>query len=218
MIFVNSMSDLFHGKVPSRFIAAVFGVIAACPQHTFQVLTKRMGRAIAWLGELRMEAAKRTELGMVAPCVSALDEYLVATGESRLIPDYDPKAWPLPNLWFGTSCERQREADNRLRQLRSFDAAVRFASLEPLLEAVSLRPWQGIDWVVVGGESGPNARPFDPEWARYLVAECKTEGIPIFVKQLGSMVKGYQLNAHKGNDPEEWPKDLRVRQWPGEVE
>jgi protein gp37 len=248
MIFVNSMSDLFHHDVPSRFIAAVLGVIAACPQHTFQVLTKRMTRALSWLEELH-ESAELRKLTQQGRCVAELDIVLNDLGESKLMPDYDPKAWPLPNLWFGASGENQHQLDRRAKDLLHFDAAVRFASLEPLLEQVSVKRWLhrvlcecgetypfntptcpfcgkrnydvvntgGLDWVVVGGESGPTARPFDPDWARQVVAECRVEGVPVFMKQLGSNCRRVRTEAYKGNDPDEWPHDLRVRQWPGEA-
>ena len=219
MIFVNSMSDLFHKDVPSRFIAAVFGVIAASPQHTFQVLTKRMSRALEWLEELH-ESAELRKLAPQARCVLELETVLHDLGESKLKPDYDRKAWPLPNLWFGASGENQRQLDKRVKDLFLFDAAVRWLSLEPLLDGVHVSdhlPHPAscrcgecyrrahhpsdplVDWVVVGGESGPGARPFDPDWARQLVTECKIAGTPLFVKQLGSNPIGVHLNMRNTN-------------------
>lgn len=159
---------------------------------------------------------------------------------------------PWPNLWLGTSVEDQRRADERIPHLLACPAAVRFLSCEPLLGPVDLDgrtpvgdPWLPsglhpssgfVDWIIVGGESGPGARPMDLAWARSLVAQGRTAGVPVFVKQLGArpmrahhqpdqgmgarLVKVerdgvfYTLRDRKGGDPEEWPEDLRVREFP----
>lgn len=143
-----------------------------------------------------------------------------------------PRWWssaPLPNVWLGTSVEDQAAADTRIPQLLMCPAAVRFLSVEPLLGPVDLDfcgcprihaggHLSGLDWVIVGGESGPGARPCDVEWVRSIVRQCKAAGVPVFVKQLGAKPsdgnEGIKLRSRKGSDPSEWPEDLRVREWP----
>jgi protein gp37 len=146
----------------------------------------------------------------------------------------------LPNLWLGTSVEDQVTADARIPHLLEIPVAVRFVSAEPLLGPVdfddiddgetfwtrpAIRCENRIDWLIVGGESGPQARPFNIEWARDLVAQCELADVPCFVKQLGSnpirfdgqpddLVRRIELRDPKGGDPEEWPEDLRVREFP----
>jgi protein gp37 len=166
-IFVNSLSDLFHSDVLSPVIARVFAVMAACPQHTFQLLTKRPGRMRSVLSDPDFWASASTQrlggLGMGT-------------------------AWPgdpLPNLWLGTSVEDQQRTF-RLDQLRHTPAAVRFASLEPLLGPVDLTRWlPSLDWVIAGGESGPNARPMHPDWVRSIRDQCLAAGVPFLFKQWG---------------------------------
>lgn len=134
-----------------------------------------------------------------------------------------------PNLWIGTSVENQETADERIPELLKIPATVRFLSCEPLLGPVDLTPWlgtghptfdPGVDWVIVGGESGPKARPFDVRWAWSLVEQCADAGVPCFVKQLGdapfdSKDDGYlPPTAKKGGDMSEWLGGLRVRQFP----
>lgn len=154
--------------------------------------------------------------------------------------------WP-DNVWAGTSVEDQKAADQRIPHLLKCPAAVRFLSCEPLLEAVNLRPQIGphcfcnpvsmptpcdeyhetgrcshtpsrIQWVIVGGESGSGARAFDLEWARQILRQCRSAGVPCFVKQLGSVVTGIEpwpvKVPKKGGDMSKWPKDLRVRELP----
>lgn len=142
--------------------------------------------------------------------------------------------WPLPNVWLGVSVEDQATADERIPLLLRTPAAVRFVSYEPALGPVNLlrymsvplaeidNPGAMLDWVIVGGESGPGARPFDIQWARNTVAQCKAAGVACFVKQVGSvpMERGERwryepkLKDRKGGDWEEWPEDLRVREFP----
>lgn len=217
-VFVNSMSDLFHDDVPDEFIAQVFAVMAATPQHTYQVLTKRHGRMRSLLnsGEFSM--------------VQVRDEAIEGLGLPGI-------PWPLPNVWLGVSVEDQKRADLRIPALLDTPAAVRFLSCEPLLGQVDLENvgphrfrvldaadmghenglgWQPgplIDWVIVGGESGPGARPMDVAWARTLVEQCAAAGVSCFVKQLGKVWAG----GGKGGDPDAWPEDLRVREYPQAV-
>lgn len=347
-VFVNSMSDLFHDDVPDDFIAAVFAVMAACPQHTFQILTKRPERMRAWF-----QWVERSKPGywhgrsgvLFAALERAAGADLVDKAWARVIAGppadnlgdscHDPK-WPLPNVLLGVSVEDQERADERIPLLLETPAAVRFLSVEPLLGPVDLGlalcdlppstewpsgkkkpagpyPWKsrwvrlgrqvrsdlpfdpmvaqpgvyrassnrwgalcvdtpsgplgikpaefevlpgGIDWVIVGGESGPGARRCDVRDVRRVVEQCRAAGVPVFVKQLGAFVVDrndrfsfdepapaghwpgepspqhveHHINGHredhqgadcrvhlhnrKGGNPDEWPADLRVREFP----
>ena len=196
-IFVNAQSDLFHKDVPDDFIARVFAVMALAPQHTFQVLTKRHGRMRSLLRSSDFRSAVEDAIkGMVSAHQPKHVWYA---------------AWPLPNVWVGVSVEDQATADLRIPALLDTPAAVRFLSCEPLLGPVDLRlshrldhctcwpylgaherhcgyepgEWSGLDWVVVGGESGPGARPMHPAWARTLRDQCAASGVPYFFKQWG---------------------------------
>ena len=139
--------------------------------------------------------------------------------------------WPLPNVWLGVSVENQATADERIPLLLQTPAKKRFISYEPALSAVDfarLFATLGIDQLIIGGESGPGSRPFDIQWARDTIAQCKAAGVACFVKQLGArpyaMVQpdGYEkpyrtepeLADRKGGDMAEWPEDLRVREFP----
>jgi protein gp37 len=212
-IFALSMSDLFHEAVPDEWIDRIFAVMALCPQHEFQVLTKRAERMRDWFAA--DEARKK-----------GIREARNDIAKTRLwLPE-----WPLPNVWLGVSVEDQRRRD-RINHLFQTPAAVRWLSLEPLLEHVEpYLSWGGkrIDWVVIGGESGPRARPFNIEWARSIIRQCRDAGVACFVKQLGVQpfvgVKpqnwfgpGLSLRDRKGGDPAEWPDDLRVREYPGDA-
>jgi protein gp37 len=144
MVFVNSMSDLFHPDVPAAFVRAVFSVMAGTPQHTYQVLTKR---------------SKRLE---------------------QLGQDLD---WPA-NVWIGVSIEHDRYTF-RARHLTKVGAAVRFLSIEPLLGPIPSLDLVGIDWVIVGGESGPRARRLESEWVVAIRDICLEQNVPFFFKQWG---------------------------------
>ena len=251
-IFVADMGDLFYEKVTNEEIAAVFGVMVSCPQHTFQILTKRAARMRDWFEWVR---EKRGGRGGGFPLGIALDLSAVAGKEVLRWPRAgimdEELRWPLPNVWLGVSVEDQQRADERIPILLDTPAAIRFVSAEPLLGPVDLRRRivenraagtnslemvSGIDWIIVGGESGPGARPFDLAWAAALVDQCAAAGAACFVKQLGSRPTsaadriGYKgqprngrpdgfyrfLNDRKGGDPSEWPEALRVRQFPNE--
>jgi len=239
-IFVNSMSDLFHESVPDEWIDRVFAVMALCPQHTFQVLTKRPARMREWFEERwQPTPAQKIEF----PGLPAFDMAAQAEGDDRhervyqaagefldldtvsdrfWNPDGSRKwpGWPLPNVWLGVSAEDQRRADERVPDLLATPAAVRFVSAEPLLgstdfqrlsishptyEAVSATldaligqafdlgdtpidaPVSArLDWVIVGGESGPGARPMHPDWARQIRDACGTAGVAFHFKQHGA--------------------------------
>ncbi len=149
VIFVNSMSDLFHEQVPVSFIREVFAVMEECPQHTFQVLTKRPERVVEMANNL---------------------------------------PWP-GNVWIGTSVESKAYFE-RVRLLqRVTRAKVRFLSCEPLLGPLPRLPLRRIDWVIVGGESGPGARPMDPAWVHEIKDQCESAEVPFFFKQWGGVNK-----------------------------
>jgi protein gp37 len=213
-IFVNSMGDLFHENCPDEWIDRVFAVMALAPQHTFQVLTKRAERMHNYVAArptgFPWERAARNLAGQ-----SSVDEH-----EQRLMPTsiwrVDPSRIPLPNVWLGVSAEDQRRAEERIPLLLDTRAAVRFASVEPMLGAIELQRlrylsgWMDalagyvrggsssrryehcrLDWVIVGGESGPNARPMHPDWARSLRDQCEAASVPYFFKQWGEWKEAF---------------------------
>ncbi len=198
-VFVNSMSDLFHESLTNEQIAAVFGVMAATPQHTFQILTKRARRMREWFEWAEQEAAKVGPGAEVELCVNYADEE-GALGERIVV---DPR-WPLLNVWPGVSVENQAAADERVPLLLRTPAAVRFLSCEPLLGGLYLtpylagiatlgviaadgslheRPHPPLDWIIAGCESGPGARPCDITWLRSLRDQCAAADVPFFLKQ-----------------------------------
>ncbi|MCL6505398.1 MAG: phage Gp37/Gp68 family protein [Bryobacteraceae bacterium] len=169
VIFVNSMSDLFHEDVPEEFIGRVFETMAACPQHTFQVLTKRSRR-------LR-DMAERLP-------------------------------WP-QNVWIGVSVENQRVLC-RIDDLRQVPASVRFLSCEPLLGPLDDLDLKGIAWVIVGGESGPGARPMKPEWVESILNQCRRARVAFFFKQWGGTRKDITGRALNGRTYDELPMALAI--------
>lgn len=232
-VFVNSMSDLAHSDVTNEQIAAIFGVMAACPQHTFQVLTKRPERLVEWFRLVGGRPGFSNPLQTC--CMAALDYERETHPESDSGPLHtkrcaDPEGpWPLPNVHVGVSVENQAAANERLPLLLQLPAAVRFVSAEPLLGHVDLSPWLqtgALHWVIAGGESGPGARPCNVEWITSIVDQCKAADVACFVKQLGakpreadSLYNGNErrvlsLKDRKGGDMNEWPEALRVRQMP----
>lgn len=249
-VFVNSMSDLFHARVPREFLVRVFAVMAATPQHTYQILTKRPERAARILTDL-------CRCGTGHPPgehFRSSMEWAATSHSPTYVPGlehgiYHRSGWPLPNVWIGTSVENQKYADLRIPALVDTPAAVRFLSCEPLLGPVRLAhqdhsgherdydgdficldcstdeehvPWRtvdnpalDIDWVIIGGESGPGARPFDPQWAADLITDARLVGAAPFVKQLGSAwARTNNASDAKGGKPDDWPTDLRVREYP----
>lgn len=215
-IFVNSMSDLFHDDIPDEFIARVWAVMAATPQHTYQILTKRHARMRSLLSRAKLNGLQ-----------DALCSALLASGHSGSV------QWPLPNAWIGVSVEDQKWADIRIPALLETPAAVRWISAEPLLGPVELKTShcpvhdfpggfctfscpqsQGLDWVVVGGESGPGARRMDADWARSLRDDCTNAGIPFFFKQAGAVLaREWGCTDRKGHNPAEWPESF-PREYP----
>lgn len=208
-IFVNSMSDLFYEEFTNEEIAAVFGVMAACPQHTFQILTKRAKRMREWFEWIASEPTGLRTLPY-APrllCRVKADEIVNPHMRGRpLGTESQPRQWPLPNVWIGVSVEHQEAANERIPELLRTPAAVRFLSCEPLLGSLNLSrvapesvffcdalagealypivsKWKRLDWVIAGCESGPGARPAEPDWYRSLRDQCKAAGVPFFLKQ-----------------------------------
>jgi protein gp37 len=194
-VFVNSMSDLFHEAVPFKYVAAVFGVMAACPQHTFQVLTKRPSRALEFFEWLNERAAAAGSFP-VAICAAQASQQM--NRPSDFMPDLVAEwpAWPLQSVHLGVSVEDQVRADERIPLLLKCPAAVRWISAEPLLGPITLHnlwvrrfttsDWTPgrLDWVVVGGESGAGHRSCEPSWIDSLVEQARRAGdLPIFVKQ-----------------------------------
>ena len=198
-VFVCSMSDLFHEDVPFDYVDEIFGIMAEAPQHSFQLLTKRPERAISYISDANLSATN-------------VETHLV---------------WPLPNVWLGVTAENQATADERIPLLLETPAAVRFVSCEPLLGPVRFdyedwdrtaeymepktylrsytidngaRRMPGIDWVIVGAETGPGARPMHPDWARDIRDQCQEAGVPFFFKKMS------------GRQP--IPDDLQIREMP----
>lgn len=122
--------------------------------------------------------------------------------------------WPLPNVWLGTSIELDRYARRRVAELRATPASVRMLSLEPLLGPLSSLDLAGIDWILIGGESGPGARPMDLAWARDLIATARAAGAAVFVKQLGTCWAREHGSRGKGTGWDDWPEDLQLREFP----
>lgn len=164
LVFVNSMSDLFHPDVPLEFIQKVFLTMQSCPQHTFQILTKRSGRLREIAEELIWE----------------------------------------PNIWMGVSVENEA-ATSRVYDLQQTKAHVRFLSVEPLLGPIDKLPLNGIHWVIVGGESGPKARPMSPEWVDSIYHQCVEAKVPFFFKQWGGTRKKRTGRTLHGRTYDEMP-------------
>lgn len=225
MVFCCSMTDLFLEQVTNEQIAAIFGVMAACPQHCFQCLTKRPQRMKEWFAWVTSQ--DRDPRWVLADAATQ-------AGVAARWTEHPPAVWqwPLPGVWIGVSCEDQKRADERIPILLQVPAAVRWISYEPALEAVDFSAHLAggqISWVVGGGESGPNSRACDVEWLRSMVRQCRAVGCRAFVKQLGrrpyqspryDVGTGYELRLKhpKGEDPAEFPEDLRVREWPSTPE
>lgn len=245
-VFCASLADVFDNQVPPAWRARLFNLILSTPQLDWLLLTKRIGNAARLIDE-------------------------VLPDNMKTLPSEHPLAWPWPHVWIGATVCNQEEADRDIPRLLAVPARVRFLSIEPMLGPVDLtaikhtaspgffgdclewyhRPhderytkWPGIDWVIVGAESGTQARPAHVEWVRNVVRQCRAAGVPVLVKQLGRAVlddgmsspgghwprgkvrepipratendPGFvvRLKQAKGNDPEEWPEDLRVREFP----
>jgi protein gp37 len=173
MIFVNSMSDLFHDLVPDDYIVAVARVMATAKWHTYQVLTKRSDRLRRLLNSKLSFAAQ------------------------------------LPHIWWGVSVEDKKYGLPRIKDLQRAKAAVRFLSVEPLLEDLGKLDLQGIDWMIVGGESGPGARTMEKDWVLALRDQCKKGRVPFFFKQWGGVRKATTGRHLEGKTYDEFPARIR---------
>lgn len=220
-VFVNSMSDLFHESVPDEWIDRVFAVMALTPQHTYQILTKRSARMRAYVTDWSWAARAAFYVGEIAgPSLAGIGAATELSGVKDL-------RRPLWNVWLGISAERQQEADARIPDLLATPAAVRFVSAEPLLgpvdfthlkngpaagsidalsgdarngrgEMFPIAPWPSLDWIIIGGESGPGARPMHPDWAREIRDQCAAAGVAFFFKQWGAWAPGENVERTKG--------------------
>ena len=212
-VFCASLADVFEDREELvTWRRGLFDLIQATPHLDWLVLTKRPENVLRMMAEAGLYAAANPNL----PC-------------------------PQPNLWLGTSVEDQETADRRIPELLKVPAAVRFLSVEPLLESVDLSPWLApttlplpeppgdplIDWVIVGGEGGKGARPCFAGWIASIVEQCQAASVPVFVKQWGGNPwdawqhrpgdiekRQVKLRHPKGGEPSEWPIDLRVREFP----
>ena len=197
-VFVNSMSDLFHDKVlfpaipeyqdanlfgPFQFIEAVFRGMEWRPDVTFQILTKRPENVLKfWL-------------------------YLAGKYGPQYMEHWASTHWR--HIFIGTSVELKFYAERRIPAIRSVPALRRFISFEPLLGDIGPVNLSGIEWIIIGGESGPHHRPMKIEWARNLVSQARDQGVAVWVKQLGGIRPGGEL--------EDFPEDLRIREFPREA-
>lgn len=216
-VFVENQSDLFGEWVPDEAIDRVFAVMQACHWNTFQCLTKRPVRALAYLTRLAtLRMGPWTTEADRARWI-AFEDF---TDKTRFL--YGTK-WPIPNIWIGISCEDQKTADERSRYLRQVPAVVRFISQEPQISEIDWAPeaLSGIHWLVQGGESGLGARPFWVDWARKTKQQCRAASVAYFLKQIGRFPQGngfpdldYRKRDKKGESMEEWPLDVRVREFP----
>jgi protein gp37 len=172
LIFVNSMSDLFHENLPVEDVRNICEVMACADQHTYQVLTKRAERMRELLSGPLREFAE------------------------------------LPHIWWGTSVENKRHGLPRIEHLRQTPAHVRFLSVEPLLEDLGQLDLTGMHWVIVGGESGPRARPLEQEWVRSIREQCQAQGVAFFFKQWGGWNKKAAGRTLDGRTWDEMPARL----------
>lgn len=232
-VFVNSMSDLFHESLSDEDILAVFDVMRQCPQHTFQILTKRAERMRDVCSRMRFDGAGADGMGLMwlAPTGDANDGYRIMGGNG---------CTGMPWVWLGVSAEDQQRANERIPHLLATPAAVRFVSVEPMLGPVDLSVvprtddaylrmkgergvvrddaepddytyWlkrTALQWVICGSESGNGARPMQIAWAESLRDQCAAAGVAFFTKQIA--------NAHdkKGGDPQHWPGGPWPREFP----
>jgi len=224
--FVNSMGDVFHEDVPDAWIDRLFAVAALSPKHRFLILTKRPERMREYINGIQMDVPALGRMPLERVHMKAAShiegdggfmDVLKARGNVYSL--YLDTPWPLPNVWLGVSVEDQASADERIPHLLATPAAIRFISAEPLLEPIW--PWYlgiskaagpaannaGIDWVIVGGESGPGARvwPGFEDACRSLRDQCAAAQVPFFMKQMAGAKKSAMPPI---------PNDLAIRQWP----
>lgn len=229
-IFLCSMTDLFGEWVPDAWIDQAFAYMALASQHTFQILTKRPERMKEYF------ALHEGKPGFYA---SRSEMVFDALRKIKPEAEWNKFIWPLPNCWLGVSVENQKAADSRIPLLLMTPAKIKFLSCEPLLEAIDLRKHLGIcvgcqtcsfagnhqiakskiNWIIIGGESGKGARTCNIDWIRSIVQHCQKAETAVFVKQLGSNAVEpaylkYKTSDRKGGKIDEFPDDLRVREFP----
>ncbi|MBN2039609.1 MAG: phage Gp37/Gp68 family protein [Spirochaetes bacterium] len=239
-IFVCPRADLFHDSVSEEFIDRVFAVMALCPQHIFQILTKRSERMYEYLNS----GARAELVGIEAESISGIDRHTPALKQRW--------PFPLPNVWLGVTAENQAMADKRIPIILQIPAAVRFISAEPIVGPIDLSEWlcpghgcedyglcKGkyhsqcllnsyphngfIDWVICGGESGPDARPAQPDWILTLKYQCAESKTPFFFKQWGEfipVIKNFEVTMNRvgkkkagrllyGKEYNEYPRKIK---------
>ena len=216
LVTVANHGDLFHENVPDDFVLSVFRVAYRNPRHTYLVLTRRPERLARFAARLCWDERRD-------------DLYLAPHGGRPWLPT-------VRNVWCGVACENQYALERRVHHLLAAPVGVRWLNLEPLLEPVKIGQWtlseyerkEGtdplasrakLDWVTVGGEYGPAARPFHLEWLPRLMADCTAGRVPLYVRQLGGhlMIAGQRvplLDKTGATFEAEWPYQYRVRQWP----
>ena len=220
-VFALSLGDWLDADVPTIWLVDMLNVIRRCPNLDFLLLTKRPEN---WSSRLQQAWAFKDSMPM--DTINWIKDWV-----------YDDQ--PPPNVWLGVSVEDQESADQRIPLLLETPAALRFVSFEPALGPVDFHSrlmWgqpengqahPGLSWLIIGGESGTGARPFDVGWARETLRQCRSAGVACFIKQLGSHPihslpknsAGWtdfpcRLKDRKGADPTEWPAELRVREFP----
>ena len=219
-IFVCSMGDLFHDRVPFEFIDKVMATVAHAWWHTFIILTKRPERMLEYFMKAKEDSYRyspRQQTGTIG--IPLNDDRMNVRLSTISGLEIDYRMWPLCNLWLGVSAENQELFDKRVRQLTFIPAAVRFVSFEPLLGPLDIyrelaygqwdlnqdiKHTQKIHWAICGGETGPGARPMHPSWVHDLLAECQAAGIPFFFKGWGGSVRTDPLIS--GQAYHEFPK------------
>lgn len=209
-LFFTDCFDPFHEFFRDEQIHRALAVVALCPHHSFLWLTKRADR-------MRRELTSACSTAWIGCLARYMTPEWITLPKQGLFPTI-PANWPLPNLYLGVSVEDQATADERIEHLRNIPAKHRWISQEPQLEDITYRSLDGIEQVVVGGESGLNARPFHLEWAWNANERCRMNGASFYFKQAGSnpWYCGSPINlSGKGHKMSEWPKHFRVREWFG---
>lgn len=201
-IFVNSMSDVFHESLTAAQIARIWAVMAIASQHSYQVLTKRPQLMLQWLSDPSTPAAVELAMQPIKPGARLTE-------------------WPLSHVWSGTSTEDHTRAKERISTISQVPASIRFLSMEPLLGGIDLRAavseedFRKLNWVIVGGESGPGSRPMHPQWAREIRDVCVKHGVKFFFKQVGSWAWVPDDQAKRWVDVSGRVSDQPINGWQG---
>lgn len=222
MVFPCSTSDMFHPAVPDAFLHQMLAVMALCPQHLFQILTKRPERAVELHQDITaLGAALYQQVsawlddgadGFLKRYWDQANRQVKGVTDWKVGPTSAP-TWhlPLPNVWWGVSAEDQENWDARVRRLAEVPAAACFVSVEPMLASIKAGPdLAGIDWVIIGAEKIGQRSPGRPcrlPWVRDLVAECRAAGVPLFIKQL-------EIQGTVTCDVWRFPRDLQIQEYP----